>query len=183
MSINGGFDPASWAILITSISTGVGSILTAIGNRRAIIHASNTAVESAKHVASKLSENENTVAKRFEESHREARSQITKISEIASSIQNATESISQATTGNLERMTQSLEEANQKITEIKSRYNIELINELQSQKSALENLNLLINDVRQRQHDFANYLNEIGLGFKLRPLENADPLPAPSKGE
>lgn len=176
LTLNGGFDPASWAILITSITTGVGTILTSLSNRKAIEKASDTAVQSAQHVAKKLTENQIAVAKKVDETNHNTHSQMSRISEIASSIKETTMTIQEVTSGNLFRMTQALDDANAKINDIKGRYNIELVTELQSQKRALEELNALINDVRLRQHDFANYLNEVGLNYQLRPLVNAKPL-------
>jgi hypothetical protein len=170
--LGGGFDPASWAILITAVSTGVGTIIASFANRKAIDNASHRASQSAQNVADKLTENQKTVASTFQESQERTHTQISNLSAI-------TDKIEQLANGNLHDITQSLADANEKISELKSQYNQEIVAELQKQKDAFRNLHDLINDVRYRQHELANFLNEVGIEYQLRPLKSSPPNDSP----
>jgi len=92
-----------------------------------------------------------------------------------------TDEIHRLADGNLSRITEDLKEANKNIANIHGLDDDRLIAVLERHESVLSRLDgdvaglrQEVRGVRERQHDFANFLNELGLKFDLRRLPKPD---------
>ena len=88
-----------------------------------------------------------------------------------------TDEIHRLADGKLSRITEQLRAANENIASLQGLDESKLIGVLESHQAVLTRLDSdvaqlseKVDTVRERQHDFANFLQQMGMKFQLRPL-------------
>ena len=159
-------DPAAWAVLVTACFTGFGNIL-------AIFLASRKASKDQKESAEKLEISQKQVAKTLSENRGSEQQSRDKLRYQLSDIAATTDKIHTLADGNLSALNEKLEEANQKIAALSGGFgpNSEA---LKSIVTKLDSLADQVAFVRQRQHDMAGFIHEMGGGFQLRKIPPPD---------
>lgn len=95
----------------------------------------------------------------------------------ADAIAEKTDDIHQLADGNFHRVSQELQAANESIAKLQNADVSEVVSILARHQGVLNRMDVDILDlaaevkaVRKRQHDLANFLNEMGLKYQLQPI-------------
>jgi hypothetical protein len=91
------------------------------------------------------------------------------------------ETIRLLTDGHFTRVSEELKAANESIARLQSQDDSRVVGILQKHQVVLSRmdgditqLSVEVRSVRDRQHDMANFMNQIGLGFELKPIPTKD---------